>query len=336
MTDNSVKYQVFVSSTFIDLEEERMGVFQTLLDANCIPSGMESFAASSDDQFSYIKKVMDQCDYYVLIVGGRYGSCKDGKSYTEKEYEYALEKKIPVLVFIPENIEDISSEKKEETEEGKIKYLQFIKRLTDNHHLRHWKNKYHLCLEVIKAINETKDEKPAVGWVRGDTIPPEISKKYIELIDENKELKRKLLNINTVAPEGTEDFAKGEEKYEITYYVNYFNENNDCIETKKYEISPSWNELIKLFGLDLINGMYDNDVDQRIKEYLYSYVGEPEYPDTRSDEIYDLKEIVTTIKIQFQALGIIEYETYGSSFFWKYTSFGKHTLNQIYAIKSKK
>ncbi|UAL07455.1 MAG: DUF4062 domain-containing protein [Candidatus Methanogranum gryphiswaldense] len=332
MADNTVKYQVFVSSTFTDLVEERMGVFQTLLDANCIPSGMELFAASPDDQFSYIKKVMDQCDYYVLIVGGRYGSCKDGKSYTEKEYEYALEKKIPVLVFIPENIEDMPSEKKEETEEGKIKYSQFIKRLTDSHHLRHWKNKYHLCLEVLKAIDETKDEKPAVGWIRGDTIPPEISKKYIGLIDENKELKENLLDINTKAPEGTEDLAKDDEIHEINCFLEIF-QGDMIINEDIIKISLSWNELLKIFGFELISDLYDNQLDRLLENDFNGYY---EVEPWNGYRITNIDQITKIIKMQFKALGIIEYEIAGNSLLWKYTPYGKYKFEQIYAIKSKK
>jgi hypothetical protein len=37
------KYQVFVSSTFTDLEDERNKVLRSLLDLNCIPAGMEFF-----------------------------------------------------------------------------------------------------------------------------------------------------------------------------------------------------------------------------------------------------------------------------------------------------
>jgi hypothetical protein len=35
---------------------------------------MEIFPAADVEQFEYIKKVIDECDYYVLIIGARYGS----------------------------------------------------------------------------------------------------------------------------------------------------------------------------------------------------------------------------------------------------------------------
>jgi hypothetical protein len=67
------RYQVFVSSTYEDLREERQEVMHALLELDCIPSGMELFPATSDDQWTLIRKVIDDCDYYVAIIGGRYG-----------------------------------------------------------------------------------------------------------------------------------------------------------------------------------------------------------------------------------------------------------------------
>ena len=44
---------------------------------------MELFLAINDSQWNLIKELIDDCDYYILIVGGRYGSLnKEGISYT--------------------------------------------------------------------------------------------------------------------------------------------------------------------------------------------------------------------------------------------------------------
>lgn len=95
------RYQVFVSSTYEDLQEERKEVMQALLELDCIPAGMELFPASNEDQWSLIKRVIDDSDYYLLILAGRYGSTNDvGMGYTEMEYRYALETKIPIISFL--------------------------------------------------------------------------------------------------------------------------------------------------------------------------------------------------------------------------------------------
>jgi Domain of unknown function (DUF4062) len=88
MADSEIRHQVFVSSTFRDLEAERGAVYRAIRGLNCIPAGMELFPASNDEQFKFIKRVIDDCDYYVVIVAGRYGSVTtDGVSFTEMEFD---------------------------------------------------------------------------------------------------------------------------------------------------------------------------------------------------------------------------------------------------------
>ena len=116
------RYQVFVSSTYSDLKEERGKVMQTIMALDCIPAGMELFPAIDAEQFEFIKKIIDDCDYYILIVGGRYGSIsEDGISFTEKEYDYAVSKNIPVLAFLHNDIKNLTFEKSEATEEKREK-----------------------------------------------------------------------------------------------------------------------------------------------------------------------------------------------------------------------
>ena len=104
MITTDKRYQVFVSSTYDDLQDERKEVMQALLELDCIPAGMELFPASSEDQWSLIKRVIDDCDYYILIIGGRYGSVgPDGISYTQMEFEYALKTGKPIISFIHKN-----------------------------------------------------------------------------------------------------------------------------------------------------------------------------------------------------------------------------------------
>ena len=95
------RYQVFISSTFKNLESERDAIIKTTLRANCFPAGMELFPGIDEEQFEYIKQIIDVSDYYVVILGGLYGTmASDGLSYTEKEFDYAKSngKKIIALI----------------------------------------------------------------------------------------------------------------------------------------------------------------------------------------------------------------------------------------------
>ena len=107
------KYQVFISSTYDDLIKERAAVINCLLDNDCIPVGMEQFPALPISQWEYIKKMIDNSDYYLLIIGGKYGlvDSETGLSYTEKEFEYAIKQGIPIISFLHSDITKLSKEK---------------------------------------------------------------------------------------------------------------------------------------------------------------------------------------------------------------------------------
>jgi hypothetical protein len=50
------RYQVFVSSTYADLKEERQYVIQALMEMDCIPVGMELFPVADEEQWKFIDK----------------------------------------------------------------------------------------------------------------------------------------------------------------------------------------------------------------------------------------------------------------------------------------
>ena len=162
------RYQVFVSSTYEDLREERQQVMQALLELDCIPSGMELFPAASEDQWTLIKKVIDDCDYYLVIIGGRYGSIgSDGKSYTQMEYEYALTKQKHAIAFLHENPGDIPASKTESSSAGKEKLAEF-RRLAETTVCKYWSSAPDLGGKVSRSIVQLIRQHPAIGWVRAD------------------------------------------------------------------------------------------------------------------------------------------------------------------------
>ncbi|WGX73386.1 DUF4062 domain-containing protein [Acinetobacter radioresistens] len=96
------KYQVFISSTYTDLIEARSAAINTVLESYNFPVGMELFGADNDEQWTIIKDLIDSSDFYILILGHRYGSIskQDGISFTEKEFDYAISKGLKILCFV--------------------------------------------------------------------------------------------------------------------------------------------------------------------------------------------------------------------------------------------
>ena len=218
------KYQVFVSSTYKDLVEERKEVIQALLELDCIPVGMEMFPAADEDQWTLIKRLIDDCDYYILIIGNRYGSWNsDGNSYTQMEYEYALKTDIPIISFLHKNPEDISVGKSD-TEHGLVEKLKDFRKLAEKKMCKYWQNHSDLGSQVSRSLVKLIKDKPRTGWVKGSFVPTEDTNK--EILD----LKREIDNLNSQITQyrnqisaDTDNLASGENTVEIIYQLNLTN-----------------------------------------------------------------------------------------------------------------
>jgi hypothetical protein len=161
------RYQVFVSSTYTDLINERHAAFQSLLTMGCIPAGMEWFPAETDEQWKVIRRVINDCDFYVLIIGGRYGSTtSEGLSYTEKEFDYAVTK-MPVLVFCHQDPSSIPLGRSETEPKLRKSLKAFRKKAMTGRLVKFWTSADGLASQVSLAIHNTIQTHDAIGWVRG-------------------------------------------------------------------------------------------------------------------------------------------------------------------------
>lgn len=170
------KYQVFVSSTYEDLVEERKSVSQALLESNCIPAGMELFPASNKTSWEIIKRVISESDYYLLIIAGRYGSMGTDDSgkrvgYTEMEYDYAKSINKPTIVFINEDTDNMLASKVESTKIGKSRLKKFKNKIKDSHaQISFWKNSGELISKIKTSIPALINDAPAFGWIKGNEV----------------------------------------------------------------------------------------------------------------------------------------------------------------------
>jgi hypothetical protein len=163
-----LRHQVFISSTFTDLRVERRKVAEALLQTDCIPAGMEMFPANDAQQMDFIKSVIDDCDYYVVIIGGRYGSISEqGLSYTELEYQYARDKGLPVLAFLHEDPGSISVDRSEIDPDLRVRLDAFKAELQRRRVSKGWANADDLVAKVVMAVMHARKTHPRPGWVRG-------------------------------------------------------------------------------------------------------------------------------------------------------------------------
>jgi len=201
------RYQVFVSSTYADLKDERKSVIQTLLKMDCIPAGMELFPAADEDQFEFIKRIINDCDYYLLIIGGRYGSLTaQGISYTEQEYEYALERNLKVIALLHKNPDQIPFDKSEQKPKLRARLKAFREKAAKGRVVEFWQNEDELPGIVALSLINTIKMFPAVGWVRADKVSSEeLLIEINELRKQNGLMKEQLAAIEPSIFSGSED-----------------------------------------------------------------------------------------------------------------------------------
>lgn len=191
------KYQIFVSATFKDLKEQRQSAIKAIWEMGHIPVGMEMFSAADEEQWEIIRKTIDECDYYVVIIAHRYGSLDGGISYTEKEYNYAVSAKIPALGFIidkntrwdPQFID---------TNQKTITSLKNFKKKVTSKHVSFWKNADDLAGKVSISLGKQFNTTPRPGWIRAtEETGPAVTAELSRLSKENASLREGLQNQQT-------------------------------------------------------------------------------------------------------------------------------------------
>ena len=194
------KYQVFISSTYDDLKIEREKAIDAILRLEHIPIGMELFNAGDDEQWKIIQRAIDNTDYYVLIVGFRYGSVTEaGISYTEKEYDYAVSKKIPIMAFIKDRKMPTTVDERETEKKYQRKLDAFISKVQKKE-VNYWKNSDKLATQITSSLINQIKLTPRTGWIRADFDPIIISQEIEKLTKENMELRKAVDNISQRRP----------------------------------------------------------------------------------------------------------------------------------------
>ncbi len=202
------KLQVFISSTYIDLQEERQAAVQAILNAGHIPAGMELFKAGNNTQLEVIQRWIDESDVYMLILGGRYGSIdeKTQKSYTQLEYEYALRNKKPVFAVV---LSDSMLHKKASTrtdisffEKTNIEKYNAFKDLVLSKIVRFVDDAKDIEISILSSLYDFSKNPTLVGWVR--ELIPDPNKKVLHKC--YKCGKEELLHLSPNYQNGIEEF----------------------------------------------------------------------------------------------------------------------------------
>ncbi len=329
------KHQVFVSSTYKDLIEERKEVIQALLELDCIPSGMELFPASDEDAWSLIKEILGSCDYYLLILAGKYGSINsEGVGYTEMEYDYAVSTDKPIISFLHENPDDLSARKVESSDIGKGRLKAFREKVQEKH-CKLWSNAPDLGGKVSRSLVQLKKKHPSDGWVPGmyaadQKMLSEMEKMRSRIV----ELEMQVISNVDAPPANIDQLGHGSDTYNIPCKLKIDKQK------AKEEISlkVSWDNIFSYCGTALTGECTEEDLVQKV-QLIYWHSVPPDMQKYNSFTDIIIRYVDRDqIRVQLQALGLMQHGTKkravsDKNTYWKLTPYGEKYLIQIRAIR---
>lgn len=346
------RYQVFISSTFRDLKDERKAVLRAILELNNIPAGMEFFPATDDSAWQLIKDIIDDSDYYILIIGGRYGSLDEaGISYTEKEYKYALETNKPVLAFLHKNPDTLPRERTETNEKAWNMLKTFKEGVEEKHTCKYWDSPEGLRAEVITSLTSETKRSPGTGWIRASEVPSdstladilELRKNIVELEKENNELK-------SGPPAGTEELMHGDDTLDVECTIRAEEEDDIYGETRvdiDFKISPTWDEIFANVAPALLGEISSQNLNVSLEKFFrreavmhIRKVKEERYPELEGKKVSRFfvdESYCDTCLVQLRALGLITSSERNRSVkdtasYWTLTKYGEQLMVKLRAI----
>lgn len=310
------RYQVFVSSTFRDLEKERWEAVKALMTMDCIVAGMESFPAVDEEQFEYIKEIIDDCDYYLLILGGRYGSlAPDGVGYTEKEYDYARSRDIKVIALVREAPESLPSEKRETDAAQLDRFTKFREKVCADRLVSFWRDERDIQKDVALSMNKAMKKFPAVGWVRADTAASE------ELLQKNFKLKKRVDAVEKELENYRTAFFDEKILDKLLKYSVYCKYNNELFHNSEIPYGILMEEMFSL-----ILRLHKRElVDDMIKKYLLSFA----IIDKNRPSLYIKDEVIEYFIKQMQLYEVISFGYPGNETIYILTPLGKKLAKQM-------
>jgi len=264
-----VKYQIFISSTYKDLIEERDAVTAAILKIGHIPIGMEMFKAEDINSWEVIKRTIESADYYVVIVGHRYGSItKSGKSFTEMEYDYAIKLKIPTLAFIIDETAERQINQIEDDEDKRKKLYSFKEKLKKKN-MDTWKNSSELSYKLTVSLANQFNINPRQGWIKNDKSYFNSIEELTRLSKENSELREQIIELE----EQTKDVSR-----KPLLKVSFSEELNFKIQipkkrvrTEKPVVDVEWSERINNENYNRRLSSQDQYDKYNTENYIFEY-----------------------------------------------------------------
>jgi len=188
----------FISSTFIDLQDERASVAEALKDNGLIVNALEVKPATDNTSKIEILKGIRESDFVILIIGDRFGSIvpkiteSPSISVTWWEYKKAIAFGKPVIAFFQNsdyfNTDCHDSQSDKDYLLKRKLFERFKSLITEKHNPAYFTDSYELSEKVEKSLISTY----RAGVEQMNRKNSLLNQTIYKLEAENEELKRKL------------------------------------------------------------------------------------------------------------------------------------------------
>ncbi len=351
------RYQIFLSSTFRDLREERQAALEAILELGHFPAGMEAFPAADATPWELIESIIADSDYYILIIGGKYGSTgPDGISYTEMEYNHAVKLNKPVLAFM-HNAPDQIPVGKAELEAAARTRLEAFRARISARLWKGWTTKDELKAAVLLALVNVIRTKPAFGWIRNEGLQNQellqrlaiLQARYDKLEAETSEL-RKIAHDQVTANQ----FQSLDKLYCVQFKLNYGEDAK-----QQFAVEISWAELFFAMAEKMLAACSEYDLQEALRPLVRAAMPEGEFDKAYAEENARLREQYPTmgwrpqlniigdgilpILLQLAAKGLVEPQTVSRqhtnnqttiSRYWILTQLGRNKYLEKFAVRA--
>lgn len=326
------------------MQGARESLMLPLLEQGLVPTGLESREAeTSNNLMPVVQKLIDSSDYFILIVGARYGTLSPmGLSEVHREYIYAATKRKPIIAFIHDNPALLPAAQQPTTQDERVRREDFVRLLEEKVPCHRWTSESALKDVARKVIPNLIREHRAPGWVRADqggVAGKTVSNSEVASLKARiAALEKERDDFLQQARPPLKTLARGSDQVALDYSCNVY-EGGDC-KLAMVTARLDWDQAFSCVAPLMLNPASEPVMQKALEDFI----SRKALNDVQKDfpRAHAVRNVVMAahsfnqIKVHLRTLGLIskssERDNRGLPL-WQLTTHGDNTMSQVMAVK---